>query len=1487
MKNSLFILICLCSCYFSSFAQSWVSIGPGEKPVNEGGNDTRGTGRVNVVRFHPGYNGSTNQTVFVGTAVGGVWKSVNNGGNWTVLNTDQLPVLSVADILFDPDDANTIYITSGDPDRFLGYQAIDMGTEYCQSRGIFRSVDGGGNWTSSSVGAWHHPVTGATDSDFWTFPTDKMMGDMLIDPDDTDNMYALVTKCTLGNPDYTTWVYRSQDGGVHWYKVLEASGDYFRDMAFKPDDPNTIYVAGVHEIYRTEDGGDNWTALSSNGLFGNVSTFLRRAIIGVTPDDPDVLYVLAAEAEYFVIGPNKFDGHHVYLSTDAGDNFSLQGTFQMTDIAHSPRVRYCMDVNPEDATEFVCGSGRVYKSTNSGNSVGLTFKSGDTHYDIHDLEYSPDGSAIFAATDGGMYYTEDLGDSWTDKSTGLATQEVTALSTAQNHSEKILIGAQDVGTNLHDPDRFSPLPWAGVFPGDGGRCYIDYADDKTMYQSDYQIAQHYIHRTFNSFIGSETPIANDEDDTDYQNFIIDPGNPSTLYYGASSVLKRSTDYGTSWTNVFDFSTLRPAERIRAIAVAPSDPDVIYVSFEGPNWSSDDTQILYKSTNGGSSWTDIATLTTDLAFTFSWETNIIDIEIHPDDPDIVCFGAHGDSEGTNDYVWCTWDGGVNWYSNSNAIGSGVNKLLFQHGTRDRLYAATDFGVKYTTLAGPGTAATWATVPGGLPNVKVSDIDINYCRGKLIAGTRGRSVWERDLMAVSATQSDRTIDENTVWDPETYKQIEGDLIIKSGYKLTVKGTVGMGAGHRIIVERGAQLWIDGGTITTSCGDQMWRGIEVWGTSSADQEPILNNPDQGLINMLNGAVIEHARDGISVIKKNDNGSVNWDGYTGGIVIARNSTFRNCRRALEFWPYQNKKAGKPTGNISYFRDCTFITDDDLNDANTHPLSFVTIWQTDGIRFWDCYFENSNGGAEQGQRGNGITTVDARFFVMPDFKNPGNRCEFTRLDYGIHAQSVNPLRTATITEADFNNNYRSIYLKGMDLAEVTNCVVNVGERILGPPYGLYLDHCNLFLVEGNEFGITYSSQAPYGIIVSNGGLDRNEIYRNTFDKMKMGLVCKEDNSLLQFLCNEFTNTADADVYIDNLGIQVWQGLCIPEEQDPAGNVFSSNDHIIVEPSAQSFWYYYSDGTNEEPVNYTTSRITLEECDDDRSCPIHTSVALTPPDNGYISQEWGDLIQLRLKRDAAEEDEEIAYYSGEYNRLFGNVARAYWNMADSIQDTIYTWNGNPDSLVNFIEEEAEATSMANPMSVLGFLLAGDVSTAENILDDVESQQTASNEYIDLLRLLVYMDDGDMNYMNIDAYADSVATALILDSNKRGSANAEALITLNEGTFFPERVEPLGSEEERLARPLQQEEQLKEQLLFSAMPNPFKEQTELYVYLPERYEHATLIIVGVRGEIVKEVNIISGENRVFLKGSEILPGIYFCSLRAKGEQLEVLRIEHIH
>src|SRR5690606_21268875 len=82
----------------------WTFNGPTQ---HLGGNN--GTGRVNVIEFHP-----TDSNIYiVGTAGGGAWRAENDGQNWTSLY-DNLPVLGVSDVDYNPLNPQTIYLCTGD-----------------------------------------------------------------------------------------------------------------------------------------------------------------------------------------------------------------------------------------------------------------------------------------------------------------------------------------------------------------------------------------------------------------------------------------------------------------------------------------------------------------------------------------------------------------------------------------------------------------------------------------------------------------------------------------------------------------------------------------------------------------------------------------------------------------------------------------------------------------------------------------------------------------------------------------------------------------------------------------------------------------------------------------------------------------------------------------------------------------------------------------------------------------------------------------------------------------------------------------------------------------------------------------------------------------------------------------------------------------------------------------------------------------------------
>lgn len=135
---------------------------------------------------------------------------------------------------------------------------------------------------------------------------------------------------------------------------------------------------------------------------------------------------------------------------------------------------------------------------------------------------------------------------------------------------------------------------------------------------------------------------------------MDPTNQDIAYIGAASGgVFKTTDGGDTWFPVFDEQTTMS---IGDIAIAPSDHNTIYVGTGEANGGSGsltyDANGVYKSTDGGSTWTNIGLE----------ETSMIGrVAVHPADPDIVFVAAMGDLYGnTSDRgLYKTTDGGATW------------------------------------------------------------------------------------------------------------------------------------------------------------------------------------------------------------------------------------------------------------------------------------------------------------------------------------------------------------------------------------------------------------------------------------------------------------------------------------------------------------------------------------------------------------------------------------------------------------------------------------------------------------------------------------------------------------------------------------------------------------------------------------------------------------------------------------------------------------
>ncbi|UPT69003.1 MAG: hypothetical protein M0D57_10450 [Sphingobacteriales bacterium JAD_PAG50586_3] len=195
-------------------------------------------------------------------------------------------------------------------------------------------------------------------------------------------------------------------------------------------------------------------------------------------------------------------------------------------------------------------------------------------------------------------------------------------------------------------------------------------------------------------------------------------------------------------------------------------------------------------------------------------------------------------------------------------------------------------------------------------KLYEVVTNYQDGLIYTGC---SVGGGDPFHVSSNQT---------W--LNTRAFDGDLIIDPGVTLIVKCTVNMAKHTRVIIkndslglQNAGKLIIDGGTFTNGCY-QFWKGIEVWGDRTASQTA--SPQKQGIIEVKNGGRIENALTGISTIRRNSNGSLNW-AYTGGIVRIDSAYFINNVQGINILSYHSTASSPEPYNRSYIRNSNFET--------------------------------------------------------------------------------------------------------------------------------------------------------------------------------------------------------------------------------------------------------------------------------------------------------------------------------------------------------------------------------------------------------------------------------------------------------------------------------------------------------------------------------------------------------------------------------------
>lgn len=874
---------------------NWSSIGPTGVP--SGTDDTRGTGQVHTLKLSPNYN--TDGIIYACSNWGGLWRSTN-GGDWELVNTDyQLAFTAVSDIAIDPVNTEILYISTGEAEMTVGHHAQNPnGTPAAFTplftAGIYRSLDAGTTW---------HSLNELNENFLCYFDDGGTIRRIWLHPNNNNQLF-IATSLGIFRCDNA----QAPTSDIVWYYVSEEIDDLeLKGLEFKPNNPQIMYASGV-DIYESTDGGDIWasitgtgTGLDLNNLPNNFGVF--RINIAVTPANVDNLYA-------YITGKDD-SGNRLYIYLYNGTNWQEIYTVDEPSLNRNfiTPQRTAIVVAPDNEFEIYFGTSKLLGSIDYVNTpIALLspYLEDNFHADIHDLTFEPNSNNLFAATDGGVNIKDRLlqsenDNNWTNFSDGLQISTPYGFDDTEGRTDRIIIGNQDTGTNVYENNQ-----WEIIWGGDGFNGKID---NKTGLAFGSQNSYSYTILSYDFGTGvvrSESPQSIRPNDFELD----DPNKPwvfvrgtydmvnhpqtERMYFTMSELFERNLHRqrqsgdtpADMWYLRSDISKYAPEQWRRQLLsqldINEANPDWMLMSMSGtilditPNQADGYVSEpgLYLTTTGGCEgeagylaglcWEDI---TPNLIS--SGITNSSYQPVHPsNNPSIIPIitGLAFDPENPLNAwvaftgyeptakVWHTTDGGETWHNtdpNQSLFNLPVNDLVYQKGSNDMLYIGTDAGVFHKDAS----MSDWVKYCD-FPNVRVMELKINYCMGKIRAATFGRSVWEGDLQPSDGTigTTELVIDQTTTWDYD--RGLDKNLRIENGRKLTIIGTINeptvfsMPKDGRIIVEEGGRLEVINATITNNCG-QPWEGIEVKGDVNAPQMAA----HQGVVN-LNNARIEHAK-------------------------------------------------------------------------------------------------------------------------------------------------------------------------------------------------------------------------------------------------------------------------------------------------------------------------------------------------------------------------------------------------------------------------------------------------------------------------------------------------------------------------------------------------------------------------------------------------------------------------------------------------------
>ena len=782
---------------------SWQALGPAPLISDPTGNQSYGlvAGRVTAVTVDQ--SDTSGNTVYIGSAYGGVWKSTNAAAAnpasvlWKPLTDDQA-TLSIGAVAVSPN-GQTVLVGTGEPNN--------SGDSY-YGLGILRSTSAGApdSWTLiTSANGGAHPFTGLGVSKI-AFNTNLPA-----------NVVAAVAHASIteGLADQTVGLYYSLDGGATWSLAsvtdsgAPVSAGSVTDVVFDANH-NVFYAAyRAHGIYQSLDGGKTWTRASNQPDPNSLNLTNCPTTIGTNSLTTCPLYRAALafnpntnELFTMVVGINSSNGdvdNGVWKSftssngtsawaqisdggiTSCGDSAGCgvkQGTYDLELLA----------VPNSTGSDLYVGLVNLYKSVNGAAFSNVSHVYGCNpiafHPDNHGIDFvHSNASIIYFGNDGGVYRTTNASAlngscsagsglvSSLDQNIGSLTQFIWFSQNATNPAV-ILGGTQDNGSPA-TANAGSSTTWGEANLGDGGWNAID-PSGSIWFTANTDVSIQRCAQGSNCNVFGFTPLVNIDTNLGTVNFpdhgdfytpyMLDPANSGRIIIGTCRVWRGSSSSSTNWSSSSFANALSnkldSSNTGANTACGGNEAFFVRSLAAGGAATSSGSQVIYAGMSsgldangapiGGNIW--VTTNAGGGASTWHDRTGAINphnfdvssVAVDPFDASgntayLTLMGFTGQSSG---HIFKTTNAGVSWSDVSgNLPDAPADAIVVDPTNRNDLFVATDVGVFRSTNGG----ASWSAFGKFFPNVVVTNLGIFNSGGALLlrAATHGRGVWQIGL------------------------------------------------------------------------------------------------------------------------------------------------------------------------------------------------------------------------------------------------------------------------------------------------------------------------------------------------------------------------------------------------------------------------------------------------------------------------------------------------------------------------------------------------------------------------------------------------------------------------------------------------------------------------------------------------------------------------------------------------------------------------